>query len=243
MGIAEREVEADNAAFTNMAAVVVLRDALKAAEKLERAVNPDWADVAANMALPTAGHVIVSHDGFKPDEEKGGTPDPLMGIFPLGYGVEPDVEAATLNFYLKLRGGYIGSPMLSALYGVWAAYAGDRALSAQLLEEGYGQFCVGRFMQTLEYRPDVFPEQPRAGPFFANLGGFLIGLLTGLPGLQPGPDDVNSWVKRTVVLPEGWTGIEVERIWIRERPYKLVARQGAPGAELTPTNHFSPRGG
>ena len=36
MGIAERETAADNAAFTNMAAVVVLRDAIHAAEKARR---------------------------------------------------------------------------------------------------------------------------------------------------------------------------------------------------------------
>ena len=124
--------------------------------------------------------------------------------------------------------------MLSALYGVWAAYAGDPSLSARLLDEGYGQFCVGRFLQTLEYRPDVFPEQPRAGPFFANLGGFLLGLLMGFPGLQVGPGEIESWAKRPVVLPEGWTSIEVERMWIRGRTYRLVARQGAGGAELTP---------
>jgi hypothetical protein len=57
----------------------------------------------------------------------------------------------------------MGSPMLSAL----------RQLSADLLHEGYARFCTGRFMQTLEYREEVFPKQPRAGPFFANLGGFL----------------------------------------------------------------------
>jgi trehalose/maltose hydrolase-like predicted phosphorylase len=234
MGIAERETEADNAAFTNMAAVVVLRDAIHAAERLGRAVNPEWAQIAGAIALPTEGRVIVSHDGFKPDEEKGGTPDPLMGVFPLGFEMDPEVEGATLKLYLGLREGYIGSPMLSALYGVWAAYAGDRVLSAQLMDEGYDRFCVGRFMQTLEYRPDVFPDQPRAGPFFANLGGFLIGLLTGFPGLQPGPGDAQNWAKREIVLPEGWTGIEVERVWIRGRPYKLVARQGAERAQLTP---------
>jgi trehalose/maltose hydrolase-like predicted phosphorylase len=234
MGIAERETEADNAAFTNMAAVVVLHDAIHAAERLGRAVNPEWAEIAGAIALPTEGRAIVSHDGFKPDEEKGGTPDPLMGVFPLGFDMDPEVEGATLKLYLGLRDGYIGSPMLSALYGVWAAYAGDRALSAQLMDEGYGRFCVGRFMQTLEYRPDVFPDQPRAGPFFANLGGFLIGLLTGFPGLQPGPGDAQGWAKRAVVLPEVWTGIEVERVWIRGRPYKLVARQGAARAQLTP---------
>jgi hypothetical protein len=56
---------------------------------------------------------------------------------------------------------YIGSPMLSALYGAWAARAGDRALALKLLDEGYGQFCVGRFLQTLEYRPTAFPSSPR----------------------------------------------------------------------------------
>ena len=150
-----------------------------------------------------------------------------------GFDLKPEVQAATLKFYLDLRDGYIGSPMLSALYGVWAAYAGDRALSAELMEDGYGRFCVGRFMQTLEYRQDVFSEQPRAGPFFANLGGFLLGLLTGFPGLQPGWGDSQGWARRAVTLPEGWTAVEAERIWIGGRPYRLVARQGAERAELT----------
>ena len=234
MGIAERETEADNAAFTNMAAVVVLRDAIRAAEKLGRAANPEWEQIAKSLVLPKQGDVIVSHDGFQPDEEKGGTPDPLMGVYPLGFNMEPDVEAATLKFYLDLREGYIGSPMLSALYGVWAAYTGDRSLSAKVMEDGYGRFCVGRFMQTLEYREDVFPEQPRAGPFFANLGGFLLGLVTGFPGLQPGWGDAQGWARRPVILPAGWTAIEIERLWIGGRPYKLVARQGAERALMTP---------
>jgi protein-glucosylgalactosylhydroxylysine glucosidase len=233
MGIAERETEADNAAFTNMSAVLVLRDAISAAESLGRAAKPEWARIAGAIVIPKEGGVIVSHDGFNPHEEKGGTPDPLMGVFPLGLDLKPEVQAATLKFYLDLREGYIGSPMLSALYGVWAAYAGDRALSAELMEDGYGRFCVGRFMQTLEYRQDVFPEQPRAGPFFANLGGFLLSLLTGFPGLQPGWGDSQGWARRPVTLPEGWNAIEAERIWIGGRPYRLVARQGAKRAELT----------
>ena len=171
MGIAERESESENAVFTNMLAAMVLRDAIQTAERLGYAANPEWARIADRMVIPMRERVIVSHDGFRSNEDKGGTPDPLMGIFPLGFGMEPEVETDTLKCYLDLREGYIGSPMLSALYSVWAAYAGDPALSAKLMEDGYGRFCVGRFEQTLEYRSDVFPEQPRAGPFFANLGG------------------------------------------------------------------------
>ena len=70
MGIAERETEADIAAFTNMAAVVVLRDAIRAAEKLGRAANPEWEQIAKSLVLPKQGDVIVSHDGFQPDDRK-----------------------------------------------------------------------------------------------------------------------------------------------------------------------------
>ena len=55
MGIAEREEEADNAAFTNMAAVVVLRDAIHAAETLGRAANPEWVEVAADYRTSDEG--------------------------------------------------------------------------------------------------------------------------------------------------------------------------------------------
>jgi len=226
MGIAERETEVDNAAFTNMAAVSVLRSAIDSAKRLGRIADPTWAQIAEKIVIPMREQVIVSHDGYRSNEEKGATPDPLMGVFPLGFEMTSEIEAATLRFYLGRRKKYLGSPMLSALYGVWAAYAGDRALSARLMEDGYGRFCVGRFCQTLEYRADVFPQQPRAGPFFANLAGFLMGLLLGFPGLRPGPGDPSSWPQREIVLPKGWRAIEVGHLWVRGKPFRLEARQG-----------------
>ena len=94
-----------------------------------------------------------------------------MGVYLLGFDLEPEVEAATLKFYLCLREGY---------------------------------------------------------------RGFILGLLTGFPGLQPGWGDAQGWAGRAVTLPEGWAAIEIERIWIGGRPYKLVARQGAERAQMTP---------
>jgi trehalose/maltose hydrolase-like predicted phosphorylase len=234
MGIAEREAPVRNPAFTNMGAVVVLRAAIAAAERLGLPVDDQWRSLAAGIAIPMRGDAIVSHDGFRLNEEKGATPDPLMGIFPFGYPLAAKVEEATLALYLKAADSYIGSPMLSALYGAWAARAGDRGLALKLLEEGYGQFCVGRFLQTLEYRADRFPEQPRAGPFFANIGGFLTGLMFGFTGLEPGPDTPETWAKRPVILPQGWSSIEIDRVWVWGAPMRLVARQGAEAAELSP---------
>jgi len=58
MGIAERETEVDNAAFTNMAAVSVLRSAIDAANRLGRIADPTWAKIAEKIVISNAraGH-------------------------------------------------------------------------------------------------------------------------------------------------------------------------------------------
>jgi hypothetical protein len=99
-------------------------------------------------------------------------------------------------------------------------------MALELLDEGYGQFTSARFLQTLEYRRDKFPEQPVAGPFFANMGGFLLGLLFGFTGIQPSGASVKEWSVRKAVLPEGWKSIEVERVWVRGTPMTINAPQG-----------------
>ena len=89
-------------------------------------------------------------------------------------------------------------------------------------------------MQTLEYRPDRFPEQPPAGPFFANIGGFLTGLLFGFTGMCIGPGEPGSWMRRPVVLPAGWKAIEVDRLWVHGRAMRLEASHGSAHAVLKP---------
>jgi hypothetical protein len=234
MGVAERETESDNPAFAIFAAQAALDDALELAELLGRPAPPEWREEREGLTAPMRGKLLVSHDGYRSNETKGATPDPLMALFPLWRTLDPQVERATLDYYLGRADEYIGAPMLSALYGVWAAWAGDRVLSARLLEDGYARFLSGRFDQVLEYRPDRFPEQPRAGPFVANMGGFLSSLLMGFPGVRPTFAPPEDWPCRPVVLPQGWEAIEVDRIWARGKPWRLSARHGAERAELTP---------
>jgi trehalose/maltose hydrolase-like predicted phosphorylase len=226
MGIAERKQTVKNAAFTNMASVVVLRDAIEAAGRLGRDADPEWIRIADAMVVPRRGKAIVSHDNYRRDEEKGATPDPLMGIWPFGFPMDESEEQATLKFYLDQSDDYVGSPMLSALYGPWAARSGNRRLALKMLDEGYAQFASERFLQTLEYRRDKFPEQPLAGPFFANMGGFLMGLLFGFTGIQPSGAGIKEWSVRKAVLPGNWEAIEVERVWVRGKPMALSATQG-----------------
>jgi len=234
MGIAERRQPSNNDAFTVMGARTVLAEAIATAERLGTQVNQAWRDVHAGLRLPrhTRTGAILSYDGFRPSHDKGATPGPLAGIFPMGYELDRATERATIEYYLRLAPEYIGSPMLSALYGVWAAWSGNRALARELLQRGYGDLVVGLFDQTLEYGPAQNPDQPRSGPFFANLGGFLAALMLGFTGLRVSAGEPDSWAVRPVTLPSGWRSIEVERAWIRVEPTRIVARHGADRARL-----------
>jgi hypothetical protein len=236
MGIAERKEATDNDAFTILSAKTVVRQAIDCAQRLGHSVPEAWYEVEAGLDVrPNRDGVVLTHDGFQPNEEKGGTPGPLAAIFPVWWEMAPDVERATLDYYLNLAPDYIGSPMLSALYGVWAAWSGDRRLALRLYEEGYADLVMGRFQQTLEQSREKFPEKAPSGPFFANLGGFLMGLMYGLPAIRIGPEDPSMWPCRPVVLPEGWRSIEIERAWIRMKPARIVAEHGAERALIETT--------
>jgi trehalose/maltose hydrolase-like predicted phosphorylase len=234
MGIAERVLAADNDAFTVMSAKVALREAIAAVERIGQAAPAAWREVDAGLEVrPSKSNgAIMSHDGYRPTEQKGATPGPLAGLFPVWYELDPRVAQATLEYYLKLAPAYVGSPMLSALYPTWAAWAGDRRLAAQLMREGYAELVGGRFLQTFEQHPVRFPEKPRSGPFFANLGGFLMTLMYGLPGIRIGPEAPAEWPRRPVVLPAGWRSIEIERAWVRQQAARIEAKHGAATARV-----------
>ena len=235
IGIAEqREQAVDNAAYVNMAAAVALAEAADAARRLGRPDTERWREMSTRMFVPRKGDVIQIHDRYEPDAEgiAGDTPEPLAGLFPIGYRASPEVERATIEFYLPRAERFVGRPMLSATLGVHAARIGDRARSARLFESGYAEFANEPFRETDEFSRTRFPERPRVGPFIANLGGFLTSCLYGLTGIELGPGDPRTWPRRPVVMPECWDGIEVERVWVRGRAMGLRARHGADRAEL-----------
>ena len=235
-GPAEVPDPPDNDAFTVMAAVQVLRRAIRAAEQTGKTAPPEWATAAEDLYLPIRSDgVIAAHDGFRVSEPKGATPSPLAGLFPYDHHASERERRNTLDFYLRHWAEYVGAPMFPALYATWAAMAGDRDLSLKLFEEGYAAYDQGRFHQCLEYRPDHPDSQVKAGPFFANLGGMLMGLMLGLTGIVVDDGDPRTWPRRPVVLPKGWREIEIDRVWVRGQPMRLLAADGADRAELTPT--------
>jgi len=230
----------DNAAFVNMAASRTLEEAGAFARAIGERPPQAWARVARELVVPRAkaGH-IVNHDRFRIDRWLGETPEGAAGIWPLGYRVPPEVERATFRFATQEQAPrYAGVPMLSGFLAYYAAAAGLPDLASELLERGYGDFIDQPFLETDEFtrrRADL----PRAAPMFANIGAYLQTLIYGYPGIRVGPGDPASWCERPVVLPPGWRGISIERVWARGEPWSLEARAGAPAARFIP--EFGPR--
>jgi protein-glucosylgalactosylhydroxylysine glucosidase len=237
IGVAEKQEPVDNNAFFNMAAAVTLREAACVGRMLGRPEADRWVAMAADIFLPVDRErgVILNLDphSHPENEVNAATPEALAGmLLPFDHEVDAELERATIADQLERVGPFVGMPMLSAPLGFYAARLGDRRLSARLFEEGFADFVEGPFLVCNEFSRRRFPEKPPAGPLFANVGGFLSALMLGLPGLRIGPDDPARWARRPVVMPEGWDGVEMERVFLHGRPARIVARHGAERARI-----------
>ncbi len=237
VGIAEnRGHTVDNDAYVNMAAIVVLDEAVMLGRKFGLPTE-SWAEASKRMFVPVNRRtgVIANHDRFTVREGgvAGATPEALAGFFPFGYRTSAAVERATLSFYLGRVEPYVGYPMLSSLLGVYAARLGDRSRSTDLFEAGYAEFITPPFSETSEFNRVRFPDRPRVGPLFANLGGFLTSLIYGLPRIHLGPGTPDTWLEGPITMPSAWEGIEVDRVWVRGKPMSLQAKHGSDRASLT----------
>ncbi len=236
--VGPREVytSVDNNAYTNMSAALALEAAVDCATMIGEPAPELWRKIGERLVLPRDRRrgAIINHDGARLSEPQGGVPEGAAGLFPLGYRTDGATELATYRYAAVEQAPlYVGAPMLSALLPVFAARAGEPGLARQLLESGFGNFINEPFLEPDEY-PRSRTDRPRASPMFANLSGYLTGLLYGFTGIRPNSAEPETWADRPVALPEGWRGIEVERVWIRQREYALEARAGAARAVLAP---------
>jgi trehalose/maltose hydrolase-like predicted phosphorylase len=236
VGPREHYQPVDNNAYTNMSAAMSLRAATDCARQIGEWSPSRWLEIADGLVLPldSRRRAIVNHDGARLTEPQGGVPEGAAGLFPVGYRASPEVELATYRYAaIEQAPLYVGAPMLSALLPVYAARGGEPVLARALLERGYGDFINEPFLEPDEY-PRSRTDRPRASPMFANLSGYLTGVLYGFTGLQLGPSSPDSWSRFDVALPQGWRSIHVDRVWVRGEPHTLDARAGAGGASLAP---------
>jgi hypothetical protein len=194
---------------------------------------PRWADVEKNLFIPIdpKTNVLLKHDDY---QYTGGmcVPDTLTTFWPLGYQASAAVEAETYQFYIERAETFLGMPMFSSLFSVWAARQGNRRLASQMLAGGVGNNVIPPYHQLIEATARHGYSDASATVFLANAAGYLMALYTGLPGIQIGGGEPSEWSQFPVVLPDGWQSIEVDKLWVRGQPARLRAPHGAKRAAL-----------
>lgn len=233
-GVAEEVHNIHNNSFTNIAAVLVLREARECARRVGRTPPPAWQDIADRMFIPVDENgVILKHDAYRFQGEYS-VPEPLLTLFPMGYQTTEQSANATIHYYLDLLPYYIGMPLIPSLTGVFAARLGDRERAMEMFERGLADYVTAPFLQFIEHHPhEKAPFRPPTTTYLANSSGFLMACLYGLAGLQLGPGDPQEWCHLPVAMPSGWEGVEVDRIWAHGRPARLSARHGDARAVIT----------
>lgn len=63
------------------------------------------------------------------------------------------------------------------------------------------------------------------GCFLTNFGSLLQTTMLGFTGLRIRHGD---WRAYPATLPDGWSRIEIDRLWVRGQPRRLVAENGRP---------------
>jgi hypothetical protein len=238
VGADERIENVHNNGYTNMCAVVILREAVAMATRLGLFAPGAWSEIADHLYIPVdpEGGFIRKHDAYVHNPEHMCIPDTLMGLYPFPYRHSPSVDDATIRYHLGLLDRFWGMPMWASSLGVFAARLGDRALAARLFERGVLEYIAQPYHAYCEFSPGLPPvatgEMKMHSPFLTNAAGFVMACLFGLPGIVVDSGDPKAWPRHPVVLPSGWDTIEVERIWVRGKPARLLARQGTSRAQI-----------
>lgn len=230
IGVAEQAEPQNNNVYMNVACWHVLRAGAALARHVGRPEDAElWEQIAGQMYFPRAPDGSLRHsDSFDPAKRdvSSSTPEALGALMLFGSPVGRDALERTLRRDLDRVEAYIGYPMLNALLGPAAAWLGDRDRASDLLEAGYAQYIRGPYLETDEFSRSRFPEWPETGPFMANIGGFLSGLMLWLPRLRIGPGDPASWAEGAVTMPSLWEGVELERVLLHGREATIRAMHG-----------------
>jgi trehalose/maltose hydrolase-like predicted phosphorylase len=165
------------------------------------------------MALPRDPKtgVLLTYDGGPYDA----FPD-LSFLLPFEPPLAEEALKSTYAAFKQRKREYMIG-FATAAVAAGAAFLGDRKLAGDLFQQCWRPFWMAPFGMTKEAETQTY------GCFLTNFGAMLQCTMIGFTGLRIQDGD---WAKYPATLPEGWERIEVERIWVRGEPRRLVAVQG-----------------
>jgi len=241
-GVDEHSMGKSNDAHFNALAKMVMKAVIRCAEIVKENVPEKWRKISDQIVIPmdSSRGIVVQYEGANPIIGKAPYGPGMLQYFinhdALAYGVvDLKTFKKTYEFEEKMRASIPAHPsnpcsdgapgFTTPPFAACAAFFGDRDKAAQLFERTWKRYRTGPFGLTMEYK-----QPPRRGDYLTNHGSLLQTAIYGFTGLRLAE---GSWSKYKATLPAGWDKIEIDRIWVKGEPMKLVAEQGKP-AVLSP---------
>jgi protein-glucosylgalactosylhydroxylysine glucosidase len=224
MGPDEGVTDTNNNAYVNLICKMVLAAALECAAEAGATAPPSWKKIHDTLVLPLDKdrQIVLPYD----NAERGarysfGSLDMLTVHDP---PLSTNLLRNTYHYETRMRGSQSSGIGFSvAASAATAAFLGDRQRARQLFDQSWRNVWLEPFGMIREA-----PSQDY-GCFLTNSGSLLQTVMLGFTGLRIRRGD---WRAYPATLPEGWSSVEMDRLWVRGRPQRLIAENGGPAQLL-----------
>ena len=199
----------DNNAFTNGAAKIALKAAVKAALLLDKTPDPKWSIVAERLVIRTfEDGTIKEYDTYSGEIIKQA--DVNLLTYPLGLVTEPEQMKKNLDYYSQRVD--IGPAMTHSIYSIIANKLGDCSNAYTYFLNGY----------RANQRPPfgVLAEcQTCNNPYFATgAGGMLQAVINGFGGLEISYEGI---IQKESCLPEHWKSLKIKGVGLEKQTFMV----------------------
>jgi len=227
MGVDESQTTTNNNSYMNLVCKMAMQAATECAHKVGIIPPKNWKQIAKSIAitLDKERRFVIPYDGAEPGPAY--SVGMLQFLFLHGMPVSQVLFKNTYEFEEQLRvslpsaASNPGSPKAPAFtsppFAVCAAFFDDRRKAAELFENAWKPYWAAPYGLAKEYR--FFPD----GSYVTGYGSLLQAAMFGFTGLRITDRD---WRQYPAKMPAGWRRIEIDRIWVKGKPMKVIAEHG-----------------
>jgi protein-glucosylgalactosylhydroxylysine glucosidase len=224
MGPDEGLPNVNNDAYVNLISKMVLEAATRCAAEVGAKPSPIWQQAAERMYVPIDA---VKNIVLPCDHPPEGRNYPIDGLDMLTVHDPPisrELMRSTFAYEETLRAERPPSiGFATAAVAATAAWLGHRDRARALFEASWRDDWIEPFGMIKEAPVETY------GCFLTTCGSLLQTALLGFTGLRIREKD---WRAYPAILPQGWSRIEVDRIWVRGKAKRLIAENGQPARLL-----------
>lgn len=220
--------------YMNLICKMVLAAAIRCAQMVGVTPPASWAKIHDALYIPIdpTNNIVMPYlnppPPTSPDYSVGGIDFLTVHDPPISRELLRSTFAAEQTPRARPAGALMGSVphaigFAVAAMAATAGFLGENDLAKKLFDQSWQDSWLPPFGMIQEVSTEHY------GVFLTDFGSILQTVLLGFTGIRI---HEGNWAKYPAGLPTGWTQIAVDRFWMRGRPVRMVATNGAP-AKLT----------